>query len=144
MTRDYVEANNASRRRLESFVSDLSVEDLAQVNADGWTVASLLAHMAYWDQRMVALLNRWLAEGVGEAPTDSDMINDSLRPIVLALDPQEAVRLCLESAALADAAMESISDEMLAEIEASGNHYRTNRSLHREAHMREIEAILAA
>lgn len=144
MPKDYLEANNASRQSLETVVQSLSAADLARANADGWTVAAMLVHMAFWDQRMIVLLDRWRAKGVGPAPGDADMINDSMLPIALSLDPQAAVRLCLESAVAADEAMASISEELLAEIEASGNHYRTNRSLHRDAHLAEIAATLAA
>ena len=33
----------------------------------GWTVAGVLAHLAFWDQRVVVLVDRW-ADGRGTPP----------------------------------------------------------------------------
>lgn len=143
MTLPFVQDNNSSRQKLASFVQGLSEADLAQTNAEGWTVSALLVHLAFWDQRMLVLLRRWQKKGVGDAPVDPDMINDSLRPIALAMRPQAAVALCLESAEAIDAALEQMSTELYEEIAAAPIHYRFNRSLHRNDHLGEIKRLLA-
>jgi hypothetical protein len=142
VTFPFVQENTVSRQKLERFVHSLSDEDLARNNPHGWTVAALLAHLAFWDQRIVTLLHRWKAEGVDESPVDPDMINDSLRPLCLALDPRTAVELCLASAAAADAELETVTADLVAEIEASPTHFRFNRALHRNDHLNEIEDLL--
>lgn len=48
--------DGASRQRLERLVQGLSDEPLGLTTAYGWTVASLLAPLAFWDQRVLALL----------------------------------------------------------------------------------------
>ena len=144
MTYPFVEENNASRRRLKAIVERLTDEDFARITSSGWTVASLLAHLAFWDQRVVVLLRRWKASGVDESPVDSDMINDSLKPILLALQPRAAVELCLSSAGAADAEVEALTPELYEQIQASSNHFRFNRSLHRNNHLNEIEKLLGS
>jgi uncharacterized damage-inducible protein DinB len=138
----FSEENQASRQRLVALASRLSDQELVRANAHGWTVAALLAHIAFWDQRILVLLRRWQAHGVDESPVDPDMINDALHPLLLALEPRTAVRLCLATAEAVDTALEGITDELMAEIEASPNHFRLNRSLHRDDHLQEIERLL--
>jgi hypothetical protein len=70
------------------------------------------------------------------------MINDSLRPICLTLEPRAAADLCLASAKEVDAALAAISPELYEAIVASPNHFRFNRSLHRDDHLGEIARIL--
>jgi hypothetical protein len=138
----FVEENRVSTQQLETFVRRLSEDDLARSNPYGWTVAALLAHLAFWDQRVLVLLRRWKAAGVDESPVDPDMINDSLRPLCLALDPRTAVELCLSSAAAVDAELETITANLVEAIEASSNHFRFNRALHRNDHLNEIKNLL--
>lgn len=139
---DFIQPNDESRQRLETFVQSLSMEEFTRTNPYGWTVAALLGHLAFWDQRMLVLLRRWQEHGVDESPVDPDMINDSLRPICLALEPRAAADLCLASAKEIDAALAAISPKLYEAIAASPNHFRFNRSLHRDDHLGEIARIL--
>ena len=142
MTIPFQQENTDSRLRLETLVSGLSDEELARTNSPGWTVAALLAHLAFWDQRMVVLLRRWKAQGVDDSPVDPNMINDALLPLCLALEPHKAIELCLSSAREADAEIASISPHLYKAIEAAPVHFRFNRSLHRNDHVNEIERML--
>jgi len=54
--RTYVIQNDAERIRLRSLVARLSDADLARPMPAGWTVAAILAHLAFWDQRILVLL----------------------------------------------------------------------------------------
>jgi hypothetical protein len=138
----FIQENIASRQRLVSFVGRLSDEDLGHINAEGWTVAALLAHLAFWDNRVLVLLRRWQAQGVDESPVDPDMINDSLKPLCLALEPHTAVELCLASAEAVDAELEAITAELVEAIETSPTFFRFNRAHHRDDHLGEIERLL--
>jgi hypothetical protein len=139
----FVEENTTSRHRLEALVHRLSDEDLARVNPDGWTVAALLAHLAFWDRRVLVLLRRWKAQGVDESPVDSEALNGALQPLCLALEPRKAINLCLSAAAAADAELETITADLFDQIEASPTHFRFNRALHRDDHLGEVERLLA-
>lgn len=142
------ESNDASRARLEALVRGLTDEELRRPVHYGGTVAALLAHLALFDRRVTVLLRRWTAAGeVDESPVDADMINDSVAPILAALEPRAAVELCLAAAAEADAAVAALSPEMIAAIEqamAEGRVFmRLDRGLHRAGHLADIERVVA-
>jgi len=142
MSFDFIQPNEESRQRLEALTNSLSPADFFQTNAQGWTVAALLGHLAFWDRRMLVLLRRWQERGVDESPVDPDMINDSLQAICLALEPRTAADLCLATAKEADSALAAISPELYEAIRSSPNHFRFDRSLHRDNHMGEIARLL--
>ena len=70
--RSYVDANRASLDRLKAFVEKASDADLEHPMNDGWTVATVLAHVAFWDLRIVACAEAWRADGSGPVPTYHD------------------------------------------------------------------------
>lgn len=146
MTFPYSEQNAQSRRRLETLVRGLSDEDLARSTDYGWTVAALLAHLAFWDQRMIVILRRWLEEGFDPSPIDAAAVNDSLRMICQALEPRTAVELCLSYAEAVDAEFDALTADLTKQLEehaaATETQFRMNRSLHRDAHLSDIEALL--
>ncbi len=54
-----IAAENAQeRRRLGELVGRLTDEEMCLEAGAGWTVAALLAHMAFWDYRALVLVNR--------------------------------------------------------------------------------------
>jgi hypothetical protein len=57
--RTFITQNDAERGRLQSLVARLSDADLVRPMPAGWTVAGVLAHLAFWDQRILDLLERW-------------------------------------------------------------------------------------
>jgi uncharacterized protein (TIGR03083 family) len=138
----FSEDNRASSVELEQYVRSLSDTDLARTTHDGWTIAALIGHLAFWDQRMVTLLRRWTANGVGEAPVDADMINDAMQAVFRALDPRAVVEICVSSAAEIDAALEGMSPELYQQIQDSGVYFRFDRSLHRRGHLADIGQAL--
>ena len=146
MTFPYSEQNAQSRRRFARLVRGLSDEDLARSTDYGWTVAALLAHLAFWDQRMIVILRRWLGEGFDPSPIDSAAVNDSLRVICHALEPRTAVELCLSYAEAVDTEFDALGADLTRQLEehaaATEAPFRMNRSLHRDAHLRDIEALL--
>jgi hypothetical protein len=147
MTFPYSDQNAESRRRLETLVRGLSEEDLARSTDYGWTVAALLGHLAFWDQRMLMILRRWQSEGFDPSPIDSTAVNDSLRVICQALDPHTAVELCLSSAEAVDSELDKLTSELVKQLEehaaATETQFRMNRSLHRNGHLNDIEAALS-
>jgi hypothetical protein len=69
-------------------------------------------------------------------------MNDALKPLFAAFDPQAAAGLCLASAKAVDAELETITSGLVREIEASSTHLRMDRGLHRDDHLDEIEGLL--
>ena len=70
--RSYVAENDAQRERLRALVRRLSDQDLAGAMDAGWTVAGVLAHVAFWDQRILVLLNAWHGPGLAVPPPPED------------------------------------------------------------------------
>lgn len=146
MTFPYAQQNVESRQRLEALVRKLSDADLARTTDYGWTVAGLLAHLAFWDHRMSVILKRWQTEGLDASEIDSTAVNDALREICHALEPRTAAQLALAAAQKIDAELEMLSAEYVKQLEehaaASHTQFRLNRSLHRASHVDDIEALL--
>jgi hypothetical protein len=142
----YSEPNAESRRTLESLISRLTDTDLGLSTDYGWTISALLAHLAFWDHRMSVILKRWQDNGFDPSPIDSMAVNDALREICHALEPRTAANLALIAAEKIDRQLETLTDDFVKQIEehaeASGTQFRMNRSLHRNDHIKDIEALL--
>src|SRR5262249_9928117 len=50
--RSYIAQNTTQRDRLKAFASRATDQDLKTAMPAGWTVAGVLAHLAFWDQRI--------------------------------------------------------------------------------------------
>ena len=83
MDRSFVLANAKERERLCSLTAQLSNEQLSFCMQNGWTIAAALAHLAFWDQRSLILMQKWKLTGVAPSPIDIDVTNDSLLPFGL-------------------------------------------------------------
>ena len=146
--RSYVARNDTQRRRLRALVDRLSDDDLRRPLAAGWTVAGTLAHLAFWDQRALVLIEAWKGKGTAAVPRDFDddmvdWINDAAKPLCLALAPREAARLAVAVAEEADRAVAGLPDEMLAAATAGRTGVYVLRAEHRQEHLDEIERVLA-
>ena len=146
MTFPYSNEKTESRRRLESLVRGLSNAELARSTDYGWTVAALLAHLAFWDLRMLVILNRWRKEGFDPSHIDSAAVNDALKVICHALEPSVAAEPAISAAQQIDAELESLTPEFVKQLEehaeATSTQFRMNRSLHRDGHLTDIEMLL--
>jgi hypothetical protein len=143
--RAYVAANNAERARLSAFVAQCTDADLAHPMPAGWTVAGVLAHVAFWDQRAAVLLERWQRDGVappkGDA-ADVDWINDAGKALFQALAPRRAAEVAVASAEAVDRAAERLPQELVDRNAAAGTPVNLLRATHRREHLDEIERAL--
>jgi hypothetical protein len=140
------EANNDTERaRLEALVSRLSDAELQRPLPGGWTVAGMLTHLAFWDQRAYLLLDRWQRDGVTPPAGDEadvDWINDASKPMFLALPPRRAAEIAVAIAEATDRKVASLSDELIARNAALGTPVTLARSDHRKLHLDDIERAL--
>ena len=148
-TRAYVADNEAQRKRLASLVDRLTDQDLSRPMPAGWTVASVLTHVAFWDQRIIDLVERWRKAGVDSPPAaldDSgvDWINDAAKPIMLAVAPRRAAELTVATAEAVDRVVAELPEEFVAAIASAGLPLNLRRAEHRREHLDEIEAALRA
>jgi len=140
----YVKENRVQRERLKALVARLSDDDLRREVGAGWTVAATLAHIAFWDQRVLKLLHRFERQGVGPSPhpADVDAINDAAKALCLALPPHTAAHLAVTTAEELDRELETLSDDMLAELAHAGHPIKLLRAEHRQYHLDEIEQLI--
>ena len=137
-----LEANAAVTARLEALGGRLSDADLLRDLGGGWHVSVAFAHLAFWDRRVAYVLTRWTNEGVPHVELDDDVVNNALEFQLVALEPRTAVRLCIEAAKAADAAIASTPDGIANQLIAEDHLYLLNRSGHRGEHIEQIEAVL--
>ncbi|MFN8233631.1 MAG: maleylpyruvate isomerase N-terminal domain-containing protein [Actinomycetota bacterium] len=144
--RDYVEANARELERMRSLVRGMGDEELDTPAHAVWTFADVLAHIAFWDARVLALAAKLER---GEPFTDSDTeaedvdwINDAARRMYHAVPPRALAELSLEIAAETDAKVASLPPDRLWPRDPDSPLYAV-RANHRGEHLDEIEAALA-
>jgi hypothetical protein len=144
MNPSLLESNTKSRNRLKTLASSLSEAELSRQAGDGWTVAAILAHLAFWETRALALIQRWKVDGVGPSPIDIDNVNAAAKPLCLAIPPRAAAGLAVRAAESIDAEIEHLPGDLLAEIEVlvQAGKFRLDRSIHRDEHLDQIDRVL--
>jgi hypothetical protein len=143
--RSYIAENKTQLTRLQALLAGRSDAELARPMPAGWTVAAVLGHLAFWDQRALILLEHW--EKKGAAPPanneeDVDWINDAAKPMLLAVPPRRAAELCLSIGQAVDAKAAGFSDDLVARNAAAGTPVSLNRGAHRLDHLPDLERAL--
>ncbi len=146
--RSFVAQNDAERRRLRTLVARLSDQELARPLPTGWTVAGVLGHLAFWDQRILVLLERWQKDGVAAVPqalnpSDVDWINDAAKPLLLGLPARRAAELAVSIAEAVDGKAARLGEAFLSRNAGAGNPVNLLRAEHRREHLDEIEGALS-
>ena len=145
MDRSFVAENDAERERLRSLIRRLGDEALRRALPAGWTVAAVLAHVGFWDARAIYWLDKY-AEGIEPTPYEhenTEAVNESAKPLCLALPPRDAAKLALRLAEEADGKVKALSDAMLAKIELTGVPFNLSRAIHRKEHLDDIESAMS-
>jgi len=146
MDADIVANNTRTESRLRELVARLGEAELARPVGGGWTIATVLAHLAFWDRRQRLLLQYWNRgepPPAGEPEWYSDVLNEALTPEWLVIPPAEAARLAVEAAEAVDAQVERLAERTVDEIVARDDRWRLARSWHREEHLEQIERALS-
>jgi len=145
MERQFIIDNKKERDRLKKLVARLTDDELKLViYKEGWTIAAVLAHLAFWDNYALALLKRWEKNGVSPSHHEWDNINDALFSLTLDIPPRTAAESAITSAEATDNEVRQSTPEFIGSVEKLNEPYRLNRSIHRKAHLDEIEALVKA
>ncbi|TMD50895.1 MAG: DinB family protein [Chloroflexi bacterium] len=143
--RDHDVETDAERARLRRLIDRMSDSDLSRPMPAGWTVAGVLAHIGFWDARAIYWLDKW-ATGIPPSayePENTEAVNESAKPLCLALRPRDAAQLSLRLADEADGKVKALNDEMLAKIRATGAPpFNLSRAIHRKEHLDDIDREL--
>jgi hypothetical protein len=141
-------ANDESRERLARLAAALTPTQLQVDLGQGWTVASALAHMGFWDrwqaERWAEMLaGRWSADDRAVLAAEH-LANEALHPYWAAIEAEEIPALALEAATRLDALIAGAPDAIVDALEGTPSAYLLHRHRHRGEHLDHIERVLAA
>ena len=141
LDRSFVQLNRASTERIRGLVKRLSEKDLQHPMPDGWTVASALVHIAFWDRRVLYALDMTEREGKLVTPQIETFVNDIALPLFAAIPPSAAARLAVDTAQSLDKRLEGFSQDRIEEL-YNFNKRWVLRALHRGEHLDDVDAAL--
>jgi uncharacterized damage-inducible protein DinB len=137
----FADLNRAATQRLRAFAARLADDDLRRPVGQHWTVAVLLAHLAFTDGRALWALDATQRARRAVNPDYGVFVNDILLPAWSAIPPRQAANLAIETAEAVDARLEAYPPELLAMLHAEYPRY-IFRARHRNEHLDEAEAAL--
>ena len=140
---NYTQLNRASTERIKQLAASLSDEEMQTRVGEHWTVSIALAHLAWWDRRVMYVLDMTVKNGKLFVPEIDIFVNDLSLPLWAAIPPREAARIAIESSADLDAQLEAFPQDLLEEI-YNYNKRWVVRALHRNEHLNEVDAALKA
>lgn len=140
---NYTQLNRASTERIKQLAASLSDEEMQTRVGEHWTVAIALAHLAWWDRRVMYVLDMTAKNGKLFVPEIDIFVNDLSLPLWAAIPPREAARIAIESSTDLDARLEAFPQDLLEEI-YNYNKRWVVRALHRNEHLNEVDAALKA
>ena len=143
---DFKEDNKVQNDRLNSILDKLSPAQWSQDIGGGWSIGTMMCHLAFWDQMTSVRLRLWKDKGRLSVIPDEDninSINDSMRLICGAIDYERGKMLVKLSADEIDSLARSLTPGQLTELESTGRERWFKRSLHRRHHLERIERALS-
>ena len=135
--------NAESLARLRDFLSRVKDDHLERGLKDGRNGKAILGHLAFYDLRAAALLEYWSAAGVRASPIDPEIVNEALLPVLQHLPVRAARDLALQAAERIDALIAAAPDSLITMILAQATQFHLARAIHRNAHLEELESLLA-
>jgi uncharacterized damage-inducible protein DinB len=146
--RSFERANRESLDRLTRLVATLTPEQLEVELGEGWTVASALGHMGFWDRWQA---DRWERMIAGTWNTDAEamlvaehLANDALHPYWAGAAAGNVGQLAVEAGAKLDALVAGAPDELIDRWLGTSSAFLVNRHRHRNEHLDHIERSIAA
>ena len=141
LDRSFVELNRASTKRIRDLAARLGDEELQHPVGEHWTVAIVFAHLAFWDRRVLYVLDMTERDGKLFIPEIDIFVNDLSLPLWAAIPPRAATRIAIETAETLDKRLEEFAPALLEEI-FNYNKRWLIRALHRGEHLDEADAAL--
>ena len=141
MDRSFIERNRLSTERIRLLAAGLTDEQMQTPVGEHWTVAIVLAHLAFWDRRVMYVLDMTERDGKLFIPEIDIFVNDLSLPLWAAIPPRQAARIAVETAEELDRRLEAFSPVLLEEIYTYNKRW-VERSLHRGEHLDQADAAL--
>jgi len=137
----FKEQNRASNERIRALAERLTDAEMQTRVGEHWTVSIVFAHIAWWDRRVMYVLDMTEKNGKLFIPEIDVFVNDLSLPLWAAVPPREAARIAIETADFLDKRLEEYSPALLEEI-YNYNKRWVIRALHRNEHLDEADAAL--
>jgi len=148
INRSFIQENEAARVELSELIARLDERSFNSAIGSGWTIATTLCHLAFWDQRVLFLLREWESSGQIETSRLSsqsiDSINQAVNAISQAVPGSAAAELALDCASAVDSYLRGVSDELAGQLVSGGLERYLRRSLHRREHLQRMKEALDA
>jgi hypothetical protein len=138
---DIFQANKKSTDRLRKLIANISEKELSIKVGGEWNILLTLAHIAFWDQRSLYVLESAKKNNKLYAPYFDDQLNDILPPILSLIPPQIILKYTISVSEKLDTELENCTKDLLKEIKEVNNRL-LDRSIHRNLHLDEIESVL--
>lgn len=142
LDQSYIQRNRASTERMRSLAASLSDEQMQHPVGEHWTVAIVYAHLAWWDRRVMYVLDMTERDGKLFVPEIDIFVNDLSLPLWAAIPPRAAAEIAIREAATLDKRLEDYPPHLL-EVIYDYNPRWVVRAMHRGEHSGEAEAALA-
>ena len=139
----FVQLNRASTERMRRLAKGLTDTQLLQPMGDVWTIAICLAHLAFWDRRVMYVLEMTQKDGKLFIPSIDIFVNDLSLPLWAAIPPRAAARIAVETADVCDKQLEAFPEPLLG-LMYDYNQRWVVRALHRNEHLDEVDMALHA
>ncbi len=136
-----IERNRASTTRIRNMAARLTDAQLRTPVGEHWTVGIVFAHLAFWDRRVIYVLDKTEKDGKLFIPQIEIAVNDISLPLWAAIPPREAARIAIETAEVLDHRLETFPPALLEQINAYNRRW-VDRSLHRGEHLDEADEAL--
>ncbi len=138
----FLQQNQAATARIRALAGRLSEAELHKPVGEHWTVAITLAHLAFWDLRVLNLLEQTGRAGKLVTPQIDVSVNDIALPQWAAIPPRAAAQMAVTAAEELDRRLAELAPGLLEELHTFNARW-VRRSLHRGEHLDEIDAALA-
>jgi hypothetical protein len=141
LDQSFIELNRVSTNRIRDRAARLSDAETQHPVGEHWTVAIALAHLAFWDRRVLYVLDMTERDGALFTPEINIFVNDLSLPLWAAIPPREAARIAIETSEALDQRLEDYPSALLEAIYTHNKRWIV-RALHRGEHLDEADAAL--
>jgi len=140
---DHGEHNREGLERLRRLAS-LSDADLAKDVGDGWTVTTVLGHLAFFDRMLLLRWDTYEKEGVFAelTPSHFDLMNYAGAAGWSALPPRVAVESCIDAAEKAVARIDALPQKAVDAALETNRMALLERIIHWSQHIDQIAGAL--
>jgi hypothetical protein len=138
---DYREENREQNTLMKALLDRISEEEWNRSLNGGWTVGTMLCHLAFWDQMTLERLKAYRKTGSFAPVPDAeniDAVNSSVRLLAASIPLAEGVNLVRSITDAIDEYVAGLTTDEIEALKASGRDRWFRRGLHRQHHLQKL------